>query len=107
MLESVRFMKELELAARDKILALRESIGLTIKGKRETIDLAIIDYLMPGMDGLDLVDMLRAMPESAHVPILFMSARPPWPELKQRQLECLEKPFELDLFAHQIKELLA
>jgi MoxR-like ATPase len=48
MLESVRFMKELELAARDKILALRESVGLTIKGKRETIDLAIVTLLAEG-----------------------------------------------------------
>ena len=48
MLESVRFMKELESAARDKIFALRESIGLTIKGKRETIDLAIVTLLAEG-----------------------------------------------------------
>lgn len=48
MLESVRFMKELELAAKDKILALRESIGLTIKGKRETIELAIVTLLAEG-----------------------------------------------------------
>jgi MoxR-like ATPase len=48
MLESVGFMKELESAARDKILALRESIGITIKGKRETIDLAIVTLLAEG-----------------------------------------------------------
>jgi MoxR-like ATPase len=41
-------MKELESAARDKIFALRESIGLTIKGKRETIDLAIVTLLAEG-----------------------------------------------------------
>ncbi len=69
-------------------------------------DLFVVDYQMPAMDGLELVDALRVKPELAQVPILFMSARPPWPELKQRHLLCLEKPFELDAFARQVKELL-
>ena len=70
-------------------------------------DLFVVDYQMPAMDGLELVDILRAKPESADIPILFMSARPPWSDLKQRHLLCLEKPFELDAFARQAKELLA
>jgi CheY-like chemotaxis protein len=70
-------------------------------------DLFVVDYQMPAMDGLELVDALRAKPESVDIPILFMSARPPWSELKQQHLLCLEKPFELDAFARQAKELLA
>src|SRR6266404_2162754 len=41
-------MKALETTARDKILALRESIGATIKGKQSTIDLAIVALLAEG-----------------------------------------------------------
>ena len=41
-------MKALETAARDKIFALREAIGLTIKGKEDTIDLAIVALLAEG-----------------------------------------------------------
>jgi MoxR-like ATPase len=41
-------MKELETSAKDKILALREAIGTTIKGKQETIDLAIVALLAEG-----------------------------------------------------------
>lgn len=41
-------MKALETSARDKILALREAIGTTIKGKQETIDLAIVALLAEG-----------------------------------------------------------
>jgi CheY-like chemotaxis protein len=58
-------------------------------------DLFVVDYQMPAMDGLELVDTLRVRPESAQVPVLFMSARPPRSELSQRHLPCLEKPFEL------------
>jgi MoxR-like ATPase len=49
MLESSRVtMETLETTARDKILALRESIGTIIKGKQGTIDLAIVALLAEG-----------------------------------------------------------
>src|SRR2546425_12986150 len=41
-------MKALETTARDKILALREAIGATIKGKQETIGLAIVTLIAEG-----------------------------------------------------------
>src|SRR5436190_2726256 len=41
-------MKALESASKDKIFALREAIGVTIKGKRETIGLAIVALLAEG-----------------------------------------------------------
>ncbi|HTK06526.1 MAG TPA: response regulator [Ktedonobacteraceae bacterium] len=69
-------------------------------------DLFVVDYHLPEMNGLEFVDTLRAKPEYARTPMLLMSARPPWPDLAQRQLLCLEKPFELDIFVLQIKELL-
>jgi MoxR-like ATPase len=41
-------MNALESSAKDKIFALREAIGETIKGKRDTIDLAIVTLLAEG-----------------------------------------------------------
>jgi MoxR-like ATPase len=41
-------MKALESSAREKIVALREAIGVTIKGKQETIELAIVALLAEG-----------------------------------------------------------
>jgi MoxR-like ATPase len=41
-------MKEIESSARDKIFALREAIGETIKGKQETIELTIVTLLAEG-----------------------------------------------------------
>jgi MoxR-like ATPase len=41
-------MKTLETTAKDKIFALREAIGVTIKGKQETIGLAIVALLAEG-----------------------------------------------------------
>ena len=48
MLESRAFMKAVESSTRDKIFALREAIGETVKGKYETIDLAIVALLAEG-----------------------------------------------------------
>src|SRR5262245_45513160 len=48
MLDSVPLMKATEASAREKIVALREAIGLTIKGKQETIELAIVALLAEG-----------------------------------------------------------
>ncbi|HLH31922.1 MAG TPA: AAA family ATPase, partial [Terriglobia bacterium] len=41
-------METLETTARDKIFALRDAIGATIKGKQETIELAIVALLAEG-----------------------------------------------------------
>jgi len=41
-------MKSLEAAAKDKIFALREAIGVVIKGKQQTIEMAIVALLAEG-----------------------------------------------------------
>jgi two-component system response regulator RpfG len=37
-------------------------------------DLIVLDYMMPEMDGLSLVKLLRALPGYAHVPIVMLTA---------------------------------
>src|SRR5437867_12643709 len=48
MLESARVMKTIDTPAKEKISALRDAIGKTIKGKQETIELAIVALLAEG-----------------------------------------------------------
>src|SRR5262245_53758975 len=48
MLDSVGLMKIIEASARERIFALREAIGVTIKGKQGTIELAIVTLLAEG-----------------------------------------------------------
>ena len=38
------------------------------------IDLAVVDVMMPGMDGHEVVRRLRARPETATIPILVLTA---------------------------------
>lgn len=38
-------------------------------------DLVLLDVVMPGMDGLEACRRLKAHPATAHIPVIFMSAR--------------------------------
>lgn len=36
-------------------------------------DIVLLDAMMPGMDGFEVAKRLKAMPETAHIPIIFMT----------------------------------
>ena len=38
-------------------------------------DLILLDVVMPGIDGLETCRRLKALPATAHIPVIFMSAR--------------------------------
>lgn len=40
----------------------------------QTCDLAIVDFLMPGMNGLELIHAMRALPQHVHVPVVMITA---------------------------------
>src|ERR1041385_8359958 len=54
-------------------LALNGETALQI-AKRTPPDLVLLDIVMPGMDGYEVCRRLRAMPETAEVPIMFLSS---------------------------------
>lgn len=49
-----------------------EAIALAAK---EQPDVILLDVMMPGMDGPTTFDRLRAQPETAHTPVIFMTAK--------------------------------
>ncbi len=60
-------------------------------------DLVILDVDLPGINGFELYDRLRGKPETAAVPVLFMSAAAHEEELRRRDINhYLSKPFDLD-----------
>ena len=42
---------------------------------RSPVDLVLLDLMMPGMSGFEMVARLRAQPELAHIPIMIVSAK--------------------------------
>lgn len=39
----------------------------------EHFDVVILDALMPALTGIDVLKMVRAMPQLAHIPVIFLS----------------------------------
>ncbi len=71
--------------------------------RNEHPDLVLSDIMMPIMDGLELCRQLRETPETAHIPIILMTAG------RYRDGECpgatvLPKPFDLATLERRICE---
>jgi DNA-binding response OmpR family regulator len=71
--------------------------------------LFILDYGLPGMNGIELYDHLHLNPELAPIPAILITANRsvPQQQIRQRQLITFMKPFELDAFLATIETLLA
>jgi CheY-like chemotaxis protein len=68
--------------------------------------LVLLDYNLPGMNGLELTDWLRSREERRHIPVILMSANVP-PEASGKQyLSTLQKPFELEILLQSVAERL-
>ena len=63
----------LEAAGYHVVEATSGASALSILG-REEFDLAILDVLMPGMDGYETCRRIRVQPASARLPVLFLTA---------------------------------
>lgn len=71
-------------------------------------DLLVLDYHLPGMDGIELYDWLHVDPTFEDIPALLLTASKSMPrqEIKQRQIVGLGKPIDLDEFLALIQKLL-
>ncbi len=69
--------------------------------------LFILDYQLPGMNGIELYDKLHAIKALVDVPALMMSARLPRQELEKRKIAGMNKPIDLDEFLQTLDQLLA
>ena len=49
--------------------------ALTVLAERGAPDIAVLDVMMPGMSGLELLRLLQATPEYANLPAIFLSGR--------------------------------
>jgi CheY-like chemotaxis protein len=74
------------------------------------IQLIVTDYMMPEMDGLELIEKVRAIPQFNHIPILIASAHADLETVKRAQrVRCdgfLVKPIERQQLLNRVGELL-
>ena len=72
-------------------------------------DVLILDYALPGMNGLEFYDTIQAVNALKHLPVLLVSAQTAriQTEVKARHLSQLQKPFELTTLLETIEHLVS
>jgi CheY-like chemotaxis protein len=98
-----RYLETIRLPA---LTALDASSALTVLGEKGgEVGVILLDLALPGMDGYELFETIRANPATAGIPVVVITAL--GPETRARSLEVgmdgyLAKPFTLK----QLKEML-
>jgi CheY-like chemotaxis protein len=76
----------------------------------EAPDALLLDVMMPGMDGPTLLGHLRREPETAHIPVIFLTAKVQAGDRKDFDgldiAGVIAKPFDPMKLAAEISELL-
>jgi CheY-like chemotaxis protein len=69
--------------------------------------LLLLDYKLPGLNGLEIYDRLQSMEETRGVPAIMMSASLPVEELQRRGIYQLRKPMDIGNVIRMITHALA
>jgi two-component system, response regulator, stage 0 sporulation protein F len=69
--------------------------------------LLLLDYRLPGINGLELYDRLQQQEDTRNIPAIMMSATLPVEELKQRGIHQLRKPMDIGNVIRMITHALA
>ncbi len=69
--------------------------------------LLLIDYRLPGMNGLELYDRLQQREDMRNVPAIMMSANLPVEEIRKRNIHQLRKPMDVGNVVRMITHAIA
>ena len=72
-------------------------------------DLVILDVSMPGLNGIDVFDLLRGSASFVDVPVLFLTALPDRAEQAFARFgvsDVMAKPFDADALVRRVDDLL-
>jgi CheY-like chemotaxis protein len=71
-------------------------------------DVVLLDFMMPAMDGLEMLRRMRDLPEHRGTPVVLMTAAPKGIDAGDGQWDVLlPKPFDVDHLERLIQRLLA
>lgn len=72
-------------------------------------DVILLDVMMPGMSGPEVLEALRGRPDTAGIPVIFMTAKVQASELealtKLGAIGVIEKPFDPMTMSGQVAEI--
>lgn len=84
--------------------------GLSMLKEDPSIDIALVDMMMPGMDGYELIDLIRNEPSIKHLPIIAVTAQA-MPGDREKTLDAgaddyISKPVNIDKLVVSIENLM-
>lgn len=96
-----------ELAIRELVRSFLEDEGYSVSVGRDGADalhqiqahrpdLVLMDIMMPGLTGREVVRQLQEHPVYSAIPIILMSAAARWDQAVDDPIQFLSKPFDLD-----------
>ena len=88
----------LGLESRLEVELFPSGVELLARAKLGSVDAILLDAMMPEMDGYETCRRLKADPATAHVPVVFLTARAQRGEqdvaIDVGAVACLTKPFD-------------
>jgi CheY-like chemotaxis protein len=69
-------------------------------------DLVLMDIMMPGLDGREVVRQLQEHPVYSAIPVILMSAAVRWDQAIDGPIQFVSKPFDLDQLLTMISQTL-
>lgn len=79
--------------------------------RTERVDLVVLDVLMPGLDGIEVAERMRAAAATKAIPIVFATAVPEevarFSERDRDDVSVIAKPIDAELLGSTVERLLA
>ncbi len=77
--------------------------------KKKSIDLVLLDIMMPGLSGYDVLEQMSKNEKLAVIPVIMVTARSQFEDEKRAKAlgasDYFEKPLKLDKLITRVKEL--
>jgi CheY-like chemotaxis protein len=73
--DNIRIVSTILLARGFEVRIARDGKGALEAVKQALPDVILLDVMMPGMDGIEVLDHVKADPRSASVPVIMVTAK--------------------------------
>ena len=110
--EDIRLILELALRmdAELEVELVDSGAAALARAGEAKFDAILLDGMMPGMDGWETCRRLKANPDTAAIPVVFLTARTQRPEVERAlaagAAACLTKPFDPMTLARELRAAL-